>query len=141
MDRVERAKQWRSAWSFVACGLLFLAMSNIEPKAFSPEIYGYWAYQTPAEIWSAGFMVAGMFWVYGLHINGRAPLFSPVLRIIGVGMLLALFLMLIWSALTAPYGTIVVVFGGLFFVPELVRDLHVNLRLWLFRWGLRNVGV
>lgn len=125
--------QWEFCWKVFACGLGFLVLSLGWPDAMSPSVYGKAAYDVPAEVWSMAFMSASLLVIYGLHINGRKPLLTPLLRIAGYGLLLALFLYLILSAASAPDGAVIIVFGSLFFVPTILRHLTSTIRLWLFR--------
>jgi hypothetical protein len=76
---------------------------------------------------------AGMV-LYGVHINGRWK-WSPVLRIAGHFLLLSMFAYLVASALFAPFGSVVVIFGGLFFIVELIGFLRSNVHDLAVRRG------
>jgi hypothetical protein len=110
----------------MACGAGFLVAARIAPEAMSSNVYGQAAYDIDAETWAMGFVAAHMLVLYGIHINGRAA-FSPALRVVGYLFLLAMFGYFIVSAMAAPDGMIVVIFGGLFFVPSILRYLRINL--------------
>ena len=121
----ERPTQWFFCLRMFICGLAFYAAATMVPTAMTIEQFGKVAYDIDAETWGIGFMSASALSIYGIHINGRWR-WSAVLRILGYTALLTMFLVLTFSALTAPFGTPTVVFGGLFFIPDLVRFLRIN---------------
>jgi hypothetical protein len=46
-----------------------------------------------------------------------------------------MFAFLVASALFAPFGSVIVIFGGLFFIPELIGFLRSNVRDMVVRYG------
>ena len=130
----DRSDQWAFAWRIFACGMLFFVASSIWPEAMPADVYGDLAYQIEAETWSLGFMGASALLAYGVHINGRWR-WSPLARITGLGFLLAMFSFLVWSAIHAPAGSVVAIFGGLFFIPMIAGFLWTNIRDLRVRWS------
>ena len=123
---IDRTDQWRFCLRIFTCGLLFYAAAKLWPDAMPVEVYGHLAYDIAAETWSMGFMSASGMVAYGIHINGRWK-WSPVLRICGYLMLLMMFAFLVGSAIQAPFGAVIVIFGGVFFVPMVIGFLRINL--------------
>lgn len=132
----DRSDQWSFALRMLTCGFLFFIASSVWPEAMPEDVYGSMAYDIDAETWSLGFMAASGLLIYGVLINGRWR-WSPVLRIAGLSMLLAMFVYLVVSALHAPYGSVIVIFGGLFFVPEILIFLRSNVRDLAARYGTK----
>jgi hypothetical protein len=132
----DRSDQWSFALRMFGCGFLFFVASSVWPEAMPIGVYGEAAYDIDAETWALGFMAAAGLVLYGVHINGRWR-WSPLLRIAGHGFLLAMFAYLVASALFAPFGSVVVIFGGLFFIPELIGFLRSNVRDLAVRYGRR----
>ena len=130
----DRSDQWSFALRMFACGFLFYVASAVWPEAMPVGVYGETAYDIDAEIWALGFMAASGLVLYGVHINGRWR-WSPALRIAGLMVLLAMFAFLVASALFAPFGSVIVIFGGLFFIPELIGFLRSNVRDMVVRYG------
>lgn len=130
-----KAYLWRFAQGVFIVGLAFLVLSVGWPGAMRPEEYGRAAYAIPAEIWALGFMASSGLIIFGLHINGRKPLFTPVLRMIGVGFLIFQYIYLAASSWSAPGGAVIFVFSVLFFLPMLAHFFYADLRLLLARWG------
>ena len=125
---------WRHMKGILAVGVAFGVLSLIVPGAMRPNVYGTRAYAVEAEIWAIAFIAASGLVIYGLHINGRMPKLTPILRIIGLTSLVALFGYLGFSAWTAPDGAVVVVFSLLYFVPILLSYVYADLRLLVVRW-------
>jgi hypothetical protein len=132
----DRSDQWSFGVRMFGCGLLFYIASAVWPEAMPEGVYGTMAYDVDAETWALGFMAASGMVLYGVHINGRWK-WSPVLRIFGHFFLLCMFAYLVASALLAPFGSVVVIFGGLFFIPELIGFLRSNVRDLAVRYGRR----
>lgn len=126
--------QWRFVWRIFACGLLFYIAARAWPDAMPVQVYGQMAYDIDAETWSLGFMSASGMAAYGIHINGRWR-WSPVLRLSGYLLLLMMFAYLVGSAITAQFGAVVAIFGGMFFIPMLVGFLRINLADFLARFN------
>lgn len=132
---------WRVSTLIFAVGVAFLVRSLVYPDAMSPDVYGAKAYAVPAEIWSLGFMSASGLVIYGLHINGRMPRVTPLLRLAGLTFLVGQFGFLAWSAFHAKGGEAVTLFSVLFFIPLLGHFSQVEARQLLMRWRLaRNVA-
>lgn len=132
---------WRLAKKMLAVGVAFLVLSYVRPDAMSPNVYGMRAYSIPAEIWSLGFISASGLVIYGLHINERMPLVTPLLRMTGLAFLAGLFGYLAVSAWSAPDGEVIVVFSVVFFIPELTDFVRVESRMLIARRGnARNVS-
>lgn len=129
----ERSAQWFFVWRIFICGAMFMLAARFMPGAMSVEQFGSAAYDIPAETWSMGFMAGSALAAYGIHINGRWR-WSAVFRIVGYLFLLTLFAVLVVSAMSAPYGMQTVIFGGVFFVPELARFLRINMQDFGARW-------
>lgn len=108
------------------CGVLFYLWSAMRPDAMSAEVYGQIAIDIADHVWALGYMSASGLVLYGVVINGRWK-WSPILRLLGFFALLFLFLVLVISALTAPFGSVVAIFGGLFFIPEILNFIRVNI--------------
>jgi hypothetical protein len=130
----DRADQWAFAWRIFACGMLFFIAASIWPEAMPSEVYGEMAYQIEAETWALGFMGASALLAYGVHINGRWR-WSPTVRVTALMFLLGMFAYLVASAVTAPAGSVVAIFGGLFFIPMIAGFLKTNLRDLRVRWS------
>ena len=90
----------------MASAALFWAGSLMSPNAMGPSIYGEIAFSFEIEAWVSGFILGAALLAYGVTING-AWRFSPLLRIVGLSILLALFSALAWSAFQAPSGVII----------------------------------
>lgn len=132
---------WRMMVKILTVGVAFLSLAFAWPDAMSPEVYGVKAYAVPAEVWALGFISASGLVIYGLHINGRMPLLSPTLRLLGLAFLLGQYLYLTWSAFGAPDGEVIVIFSALFFIPDLAGFARVEARQVVTRWGIaRNVS-
>lgn len=129
---IDRMDQWRFCLRIFACGLLFYVAAKVWPDAMPVQVYGQMAYDIAAETWALGFMSASGMVAYGVHINGRWR-WSPVLRIVGYMILLMMFAFLVGSAFHAPFGAVVVIFGGLFFVPMVIGFLRINLMDFIAR--------
>lgn len=132
---------WRFARRMLVVGVAFLALSFFRPDAMSPNVYGIRAYSIPAEIWALGFISASGLIIYGLHINGRMPLLTPLLRLAGLAFLAIMYALLTVSAWSAPDGEVIVIFSVMFFLPDILAYARVESRQWLHRWRLaRNVA-
>jgi hypothetical protein len=79
-------------------------------------------------------MGASALLAYGVHINGRWR-WSPAVRVTALMFLLGMFAYLVASAVTAPAGSVVAIFGGLFFIPMIAGFLKTNLRDLRVRWS------
>jgi hypothetical protein len=130
----DRSDQWAFAWRIFACGMLFYIAASIWPDAMPVMVYGEMAYQIEAETWALGFMGSSALLAYGVHINGRWR-WSPCVRVAALLFMLALFAYLVASAVMAPAGSVVAIFGGLFFIPMIVGFLKTNLRDLRVRWS------
>lgn len=124
---------WRSMIGILAVGVAFGALSILTPSAMGRDVYGARAYAVEAEIWAMSFISSSLLVIYGLHINGRMPRITPILRIVGLVTLIFLFAFLGYSAWSAPQGTVVVVFSLLYFVPILLSYVYADLRLFASR--------
>lgn len=132
---------WRFSLGVVLVGTAFLCLSVVWPDAMRQEEYGAKAYAIPAEIWALGFISGGGLIIYGLHINGRKPLFTPAIRLLGLMFLIGLFGYLAYSALSAPGGAVIVIFSTLFFIPYLWHFAIAEARQLALRWRIaRNVS-
>lgn len=137
----ERASLARMSWGIVLVGLAFAGAAMLAPDIMSPEVYGPKAYAVDAEVWSLSFIASGGLVLYGVHINGRKPLFTPALRVLGLTVLGSLFGFLAYSAAFAPSGSVVVIFSAVYFIPEIIGYMRTDLRLLRTRWrahGLRS---
>ncbi len=123
-----RECQWGLALSLFITGFAFFLASALWPDAMSPEVYGNAAYDISAETWALGFMGNAAAILYGVKINGRWR-WSPWLRLVGWAGLAVLFGTLVVSSFTAPFGSVVVIFGAMFavwcglFLRSNIRDL------------------
>ena len=126
---------WRFASGLLSVGVAFFAMSLLASDVMSLDQYGAMASAIPAGIWALGFVAASGLVLQGLHINGRKPKFTPLIRLLGLLFLLMLFAVLTLSALTARGGDTIVVFSALFFIPHLLHFIRADLRLLIMRWG------
>jgi len=122
----DRTDQLSFAIRVFLCGLLFYIWSSMLPGAMAPEVYGQAAFDIEAETWSIGFMSAAGLILYGVIINGRWR-WSPILRLLGFFALLLMFTVLVLSSISAQFGSVVAIFGGLFFIPEIVGFIRVNI--------------
>ena len=122
----DRRDQLSFAARIFLCGLLFYIWASMMPGAMAPEVYGQVAFDIEAETWALGYMSASGLIMYGVIINGRWR-WSPILRLLGLFALLLMFIILVLSALTATFGSVVAIFGGLFFIPEIVGFIRVNI--------------
>lgn len=130
---------WRMMVKILAVGIAFLALSFFWPDAMSPNVYGAQAHAVPAEVWALGFIAAPGLVIFGLHINGRKPRLTPLLRLVGITFLFGQYAYLAVSAMGAPDGEAIVIFSVLFFAPDLVYFARVETRQLIARWGaLRN---
>lgn len=127
---------WRSVTKILLVGVAFLVLSFAWPDAMSPNVYGARAHAVPAEVWALGFISAAGLVIYGLHINGRMPLFTPLLRLVGLAFLFAQFGYLAYSALFAPDGEVVLIFSVLFFMPDLWHHARIEAMQLAYRWRL-----
>ena len=109
------------------CGTAFLVWSTLHPSAMRPTEYGRWAYDIDAVIWSSIFIVLPGMVAYGCHINGDWR-WSPALRLVGLILLFMAFGFLAISAAFSGGGSVVVVFGVLFFMRHLVRFIRADIR-------------
>ena len=114
--------------------MLFYIAASIWPDAMPVMVYGEMAYQIEAETWALGFMGSSALLAYGVHINGRWR-WSPCVRVAALLFMLALFAYLVASAVMAPAGSVVAIFGGLFFIPMIAGFLKTNLRDLRVRWS------
>jgi len=121
----DKQSQWRFAWRMFACGLAFYVASGFWPDVMPSQVYGDMARDIQAEIWALGFMSSSGMVAYGTYINGRWQ-WSPALRIAGHVALLIMFAYLCASAFSAPFGAVIVIYGGLFFIPAIVGFLRMN---------------
>ena len=121
-----RSEQLFFAWRVFLCGLAFFIASAFWPSPMAPAVYGIAAYDIQAEAWAVGFMSSSALVLWGVTINGRWY-YSPFVRMTGFAALLVMFLVLSISAMSAPMGSVVVIFGGLFFVPDCIRFLRLNI--------------
>lgn len=126
---------WRFANGILLVGVAFFAMSLLASDVMSLDQYGAMANAIPPGIWALGFIAASGLVLYALHINGRKPRFTPLIRLVGLGFLLMLFVLLALSAWTAEGGYTIVVFSALFFIPHLLHFIRTDLRLLITRWG------
>lgn len=133
---LERPAQWRFALSLFIVGFAFMIAANFTPDAMKPNVYGYIVFDTPAEVWSAGFMAASGLVLYGLHINGRW-FWSPVIRVAGYALIAMLFSIIAWSAFHSPDGLVLTIWSVLFFIPQALLFLRVAVAdmVWRFTVG------
>lgn len=131
---------WRMMVKILTVGIAFLALSFFWPDAMSPDVYGARAYAIPAEVWALGFISSSGLVIYGLHINGRKPLFTPLLRLVGLAFLLGQYAFLTVSAWGAPDGEVIVIFSALFFIPDLWQFAVVEARQLVTRWKVALDG-
>lgn len=136
MYDAHKRELWRFARGLFLVGAAFMALAVVFPDSMRPDEYGARAYAIPAEIWALGFMSSSGLIIFGLHINGRKPLFTPLLRLVGIVALFCLFSFLAFSALSAKGGTAIVAFSLLFFDLYLLHFARVELAQLLNRWGL-----
>lgn len=122
----DRIDQLYFAFRIFLCGLFFFVWSYFLPGAMSPEVYGVAATDIKAATWSLGYMSAAGLILYGVIINGRWR-WSPILRLTGFFALLLMFIVLVVSSLSAPHGSVVAIFGGLFFIPEILYFIRANI--------------
>ncbi len=117
---------WAKRLFFV--GVAFLLSELVLGNSMSPRTYGFAAYDVDASMWAQGFMAASALVLYGLFINGRWPLWSPLMRLAGWIMLSGLFLFLAISAWTAEDGLHIVIFAVVFFLPRTIPYAVMNAR-------------
>ena len=121
---IERGAQWRFSIQIFIVGFMFLVAASFFPETMAPNVYGYMTYDTPAEIWAAGFMAASGLVLYGLHINGRW-FWSPMIRGAGYALIIMLFGIVSWSAASTKDGLHLTIFGGAFFIPQALFFLRI----------------
>lgn len=126
---------WRFAHGILIVGVAFFVLSFLSPAAMTSHQYGAKAGAIPAGIWALGFIAASGLVIFGLHINGRAPRLTPLIRLFGLGFLLMQFVILSLSAWSARDGATVVIFSACFFVPHLMHFICADARLLKTRWG------
>lgn len=120
----ERPAQIRHCVSWFFIGLFFLLIDTFATQAMVPQVYGQRAYQVDASIWAMLFMSSNAVTLRGLQINGRWK-YSPLLRIVGYTSLSLLFVVLIVSSLTAPYGVPIWGISLLYFLPTTLWFLKI----------------
>lgn len=109
--------RFRPAWIGIEFGLFLIAAlfwldTQRGGDSFSPETWGAWACQWPAEAWAAMMIVGSV-----LSISG---LMHPVTRtriIVGASVQVCHFFALSLSAMTTGGEFVIAVFALLFFVP------------------------
>lgn len=122
----DRSDQLNFAVRIFLCGLLFYVWSVMMPNAMPVDVYGKTAFDIQTSVWALGFMSAASLVLYGVIINGRWR-WSPLLRLTGFSAILFMFAVLVVSALTAPYGSVVAIFGGIFFIPGIIGFIGKNI--------------
>lgn len=115
-----------------------MVVGMVWPEAMSPLVYGDWAYSIELEMWALAFIVAPLLVIYGVHMNGRTPVMSALLRLVGHLGLLLLFGAIIASAATADHGWVIIIFGSVFHLDELAHDVFSDAELLWHAWGARD---
>lgn len=126
---------WRFANGMLLVGVAFFALAFLSPEVMSTRQYGIRAGAVPPEFWALGFIAAAGLVIFGLHINGRRPRFTPLIRLAGLLFLLMQYIILVLSAWTAPEGATIVIFSACFFIPHLLHFIRADARLLIVRWG------
>jgi hypothetical protein len=131
---------YRFCRGLILVGIAFGVLSAVDPESMGPTVYGARAYAIPAEAWALGFVSASSLVIYGLHINGRRPMFTPILRLIGIAFLMWMFGFLAISAWGADDGEPIVIFSVLFFGIDLVEFAWTDLRILWSRRRFKKYG-
>ena len=100
--------EWAALFLFVAC--MFWIMAQIDDLVMPLEVYGRMVTAIPAELWAGVLMFANAAHLFGLYINGRWR-WSPVVRVLALLVHLGFSIAFVSSALTAPFGDVVVLFS------------------------------
>lgn len=112
-------------------GFLFMVYDLLAGGTMSPRTYGYIAYDIDAKWWAGGQMTFSALCLYGLMINGKAPLLTPILRLIGWSMLAVMFCILAISAAMAEDGVHITLIILVIFLPDTATYCATNARdLW-----------
>lgn len=128
-----RGDQLFFAASMFTIGAAIYLLAMLSPGVMTPEEFGQVAFDIDAETWALGFMGSAAAVIYGVTINGRWR-WSAAFRLAGFASLGVMFGTLALSALTAPHGAAVVVFGALYFVPRVLVFIRSNIADVLARW-------
>lgn len=128
-----RGDQLFFAASMFVIGAAIYILANVSPGVMTPEKFGQVAFDIDAETWALGFMGSAAAIIYGVTINGRWR-WSACFRLAGFASLGVMFGTLALSALTAPHGAAIVVFGALYFVPRVLVFIRSNIADVLARW-------
>jgi hypothetical protein len=124
---------WAQTIFFV--GLAFYGSDMFLGGSMTPTTYGYLAYDIDARSWSQGFMAASAMVLFGLYINGRWPLWTPIMRAVGWSVLALMHVLLAVSAWTAVDGLHIVIFSVLFFFRRSATFALLSIREALKRRG------
>jgi hypothetical protein len=131
---------FRFCRGLILVGIAFGVLSVIDPESMGPAVYGARAYAIPAEAWALGFVSAAALVIFGVHINGRRPTFTPIIRLIGIAFLMGMFGYLAHSAWGAEDGEPIVIFSILFFGVDLVEFAWTDLRILWSRSRFEKYG-
>lgn len=121
---LERPAQWRFALALFTVGFAFLVAAYFAPNTMTPNVYGYMVYDTPAEVWAAGFMASSGLVLYGLHINGRW-FWSPMIRGAGFVLIVLMFSIVAWSAAFSSDGLALTIWSVIYFIPQALLFLRI----------------
>lgn len=128
-----RGDQLFFAASMFTIGAAIYLLAMLSPGVMTPEEFGQVAFDIDAETWALGFMGSAAAIIYGVTINGRWR-WSAAFRLAGFGCFGVMFGTLALSALSAPHGSAVVVFGALYFVPRVLVFIRSNIADVAARW-------
>ena len=122
-----RWKDYQSGVSFglLACGVAFMAASLFMP-IMPIEVYGLAITTIPAEAWALAVITASTMSIWGIYKNGRSK-WSPLWRVAGYLIHLAIFLSLTAMAGVTVFGLYIAIYASVFFSTHMMFFIWINI--------------
>lgn len=111
---------------FLITGFNFLVMIELGYFQMRPEVYGDAVYQVSSHAWALGHILPATLSLYGVLRNGTWR-WSPVARVVGYVIYLAIMLAFWAWSFSAAFGGVVVIYVQSFFVPLIITFIVVNM--------------